>query len=261
MDNLLNRLDIVYGIRPGDEKVNEIHITALKLFVMILDLLKPNIEAVLNEAWLTKYRNNELAIIYEFSNSLFRGPLALSIEEYFETKDVFTIIDLREGIYRTIFDYIFDDEADNFTPWDVLLACKDEDGESLFKTVTFPSETITVEVYVIDRWIIYDLDLNQFMGILFSERIMGLFRLKIMGILVSVDSFRNYLEEYLDILGATTFRLTYRNRIAQFDDIGFLSGFLTMLSHIYQNVIDMGVKLEYLDEDLTDYQEVAIKLG
>lgn len=264
--DLITKLEAIYGVMLDEGEIGNIHVTTLKLFVTILDLLRPSINAVLNGEWLTKYRNNELMIIYEFTNSVFRGPLALHIEEYFENNDIFTVYVLRQGVYRAIFDYIF--AADRYyTPWHLIGICRDEDGESLFKTMIFPSDNITVEVYFEDGSIIYDLDYDEFMGILFEERVIGVPRLHliIMGIRVLPDSFDKSLNDYLEVTtNITTFRLTYQGEIAQFDNIGFLSGFCTMLSHIHQNAtafFHLNAKLEYIDNDLADYQEVAIKLG
>ena len=146
----------------------------------------------------------------------------------------------KEYIYQGILYYINRATGLTYvTPWDVINVLTNENGESLIRLIQFPS-TISVKFVVNNTPIpnVYDLDLDQFMGIILALRLMKLpASTTIFEIATPFESFSGRLYRHnkhernkvpaLYTLEVIERIFKYKTKVFKFDSMNFISGFIT----------------------------------
>lgn len=233
--NLRNVVDSIHQKYSVNLEIDA-HSTALRLLEYILDSLAPTMEAELTTEWfnaairLLKARRNNL--LNEWLSSQFRNPLRDYIRNRIYPQNHTTVVDLRTKIYRLIVSYILSNNT-FLTPWDVINRLSNPDGTSMFKSVTFSARTVPCEFVVYGQHIaaVYDLNLDEFMGILATVLMIENYEVTIYGITSPIASFSPRLTEYEQI---TNPLYTLETRVQSpnggpvtfvFNNLKFLAGF------------------------------------
>ncbi|CAH6418225.1 Hypothetical protein HVR_LOCUS93 [uncultured virus] len=251
---IMQNLKTNFGIKTIEAYFYRYHVTTLKFIEIIFNAINPTVDSELNIEWFQEYVQTP----YE------KQPIVNTPEQWLDKKilpslsiEIDTIIEkeqddimtnlavglkqLKQKIYRKIFYYIDENNKniEQVTPWDVIKALTNEKGESLIRLVQFPS-LISVKFVVNNTPVpnVYDIDLDQFMGMVLALKMMRLSAsTTIFEIITDIDSFNVGLSRYdeseykkirsLYALGVTQGLGIYSTKIFKFDNMNFISGFIT----------------------------------
>lgn len=176
----------------------------------------------------------------------------MRINQLIKNEENFNILNIKRGleddknrIYRGIVSYLYDtaeqQHIESVTPWDVISILTDDKGQSLIQLVQFPSKMLSVTFTVNGTSIpnVYDVTLNQFMGMVLASAILVKYQIlsTIFGIQTQMSSFKERIRTYdvnhkrslyiLRVIGKI-----YGVDVFSFDDIDFISGFITPFSWV-----------------------------
>lgn len=240
--NIVKELKQKFGLGLGfREEINprRYHVTGLKMIEIIFDTIKPIVDAEINKQWLD-YPNKTTRVenLKQWVDKSFLLPLSNEIKSLIETEE-------QNRIYRGIMRYILKvtDRIDTITPWDVINGLTNDRGESLIKLVQFPPKTISVKFDDIPLPNIYNLDLDQFMGmVLASKLIVFSTNTTILEITTPIDSFLLRLAHYnenqyyrIDAtygLEVTQQVFRHNTEIFKFKSMSFIQGFMIPFSWV-----------------------------
>ena len=250
MDEIIQGFETNFGIETNQIALHRYHITALKLIEIIFNTIKPAVDSELNTEWFqTPYgKQPTVKTLEQWVNEKFLPPLSTEINIMIEkeqynimTNLAFGLKQLKQKIYHEIFNYINGNtnNIERTTPWDIINVLTNEKGESLIRFVQFSSK-ISVKFVVNNTPIpnVYNVDLDQFMGMtlaLFLLRLRA--TVNIFEIITPVNTFKARLSQYnesqrekipgLYALEATEGLFVYYTKIFKFDNMNFISGFIT----------------------------------
>lgn len=134
------------------------------------------------------------------------------------------------------------------TPWDIIDMLTDANGQSLIKTIQFPSKTVNVTFTVNNTLIpnVYDINLDQFMGMTTAAILLEKYNIvtDIFEISRPISSFNYRLGPYnrkyndkqykysLKAIRGVDDDPTYGYDTFRFDSMDFIAGFITPFSWI-----------------------------
>lgn len=244
-----------YNVNPT--KLNRFHGTGLKLLELILSNVRNIVEKELTIEWFKiLVTTGDVIDIWTWVNNNFSSPLRESIIKLVERGYDFAFKSLKQGlnrfhgwIYRGIVSYIYDyariNRINSITPWDILNILTNNNKESLIKSLMFPSNNVTVSFSLNGTEIptIYDLNLDQFMGIILIATLLSkdnrIIRVNIYDITHSAIGFLQRLLDYNNEHHQKKYLLTVPQHLVEnltniyyFENIDFLSGFMTPFNWI-----------------------------
>ncbi|CAH6418222.1 Hypothetical protein HVR_LOCUS89 [uncultured virus] len=257
-NEIIQRFETNFGIGGNMIRLIGYHVTALKLIEIIFNTIKPTVDSELDTEWFQTYlqtpygKKPTVKTLEQWINEKFLPPLSAEINSLIERDQEHFIMrgltltlsreQRQQQIYRGIFTYIDRniDDIYGVTPWDIVKVLTNENRQSLIRLVQFPS-TISVKFVVNNTPIlnVYDLDLDQFMGMILALRLVTLqATITIFEITTNIQSFDERLSQYnekqynkipslyaLEVTGEGIF--DYNTNVFKFDNMNFISGFIT----------------------------------
>lgn len=220
-----------FGIQLDSSLINRFHPTGLCLLETILGMVYSNLHA-----------NESSSLLYDWLQELFRDPFATSLYNNIASISFSSRAELYTEIYREVVGYIADTSL-YITPWDIISRISNPDGTSILTSLSLPSQQIPVQFAILGNVIpsVYDLTLDEFMGIIAAYPFVGDFSVIIYGITTMASTFRLRLEQYLNSIGSGVYVLTTTVQtddgplIYKFNNLTFLSGFITPFSWVNED--------------------------
>ena len=175
-------------------KLEIFDITAARLLELIFLSLRVTVDAELSLEWFKAIAigTTDMVDIWAWINNNFSPPLHDEIVKFVEKEYDYAFKSLKQGlrrykswIYRGIVSYIYNSALRNvqlhgvngtlkeisITPWDLINILTDENGDSLIRAIQFPTKTVSVSWRINN--IIYDVNLDQFMGMILAVYIIN----------------------------------------------------------------------------------------
>jgi hypothetical protein len=263
-------LDLQQRYRINPARLNRFDPIALKLLDLIFQSLKVTVDQELSLEWFTDLitAKGNMTDIWDWIEEKFMSPLRDQIIKLIEEEYDFAFENLKHGlgryrswIYRGIILYLqktsYERNIGRVTAWDILDMLTNENGESLIKSVSFPSTTILVKFIVGNNVIpeLYDMNLDQFMGVVLASMLINIpINVEIFGLETPIIIFHERLFKYNDNADKKyTLKLikslTGTNYDTfNFNNLVFLSGFVTLFSLINQDHQQYWIELTQWDD-------------
>lgn len=194
------------------------------------------LEYILGLVYSAMHDNPPDSSLYNWLQEIFRDPFASELYDKIASKAYSSHDDLYTDIYAEIVTYVAS-TLFNITPWDIIRKIANPDGTSILDSFHISNQQIPVQFAVMGDTLpdVYDLTLDEFMGIIAAYPFVGDFSVIIYNITTLASSFKERLEQYLNQTeGKNKLTTTVQSDGGpldyQFDDITFLSGFITPFS-------------------------------
>lgn len=202
--------------------------------------------------------NNPLALMRNFPDVLME-KINQSVAKYYGEIDIYSNA-IFDGFLLFINEEATTRRLKLITPWDIIGILTDLNGDSIIPLISFPSNSISVQVILNDlnRREIFDLNIDQFMGMVAGAiiietrgRMNSTFGVSIFDVITDITSFNDKLDSYyyLDrtqlrpyILIVPKFYQLPAKTFAS-DNLDFILGFVTIINLAEQDYNDYNVSV------------------